>query len=205
AEAPKLGVTSRAWPWLTDIISNSAHDSALLCRSPQRAAARTRRRPVPSRSRSSPLERDPNVSRNSAFEIDNLNAQLVSQRTQTPFPECIDLPGDAREGRFPTRLLLIDGAASVRAKDVRETVDLDLGKTVVSRTFNDAGGLFHHVFIRQTGRLAQPLDQRLLLRLLTRMNAHCLGCLLGLSQGKLLHHRLCAGDEVRQVVGRRRH
>ena len=79
-----------------------------------------------------PAQRDADVAGHTAGKVDDLIGDLVTARLQVVLPELIDLLRDAVQRRFPAFFHLIDRPTVVRAKTVREPVDLDLTKAVFS-------------------------------------------------------------------------
>ena len=72
-----------------------------------------------------PGDHDADVTRNTSGKIDDLIADAVAARFQVVGPELKDFLRYSREGLFPARLLLIDGAAVVGAQRVGKSINLN--------------------------------------------------------------------------------
>src|SRR5215813_5547856 len=173
---------------------------------PARPAASSVLTAVPSLSRylngSAPLQRHADISRQPSGIIDDFDSQLVSARTEILRPELMDLLWHAGQRGFPTRLLLNDGAALVRAQLVRKAVHLYLGAAVGYRTLDDLDRAPNGLFIGKSRWLRKLIVQCLFLGLRRCPLGRFLGGLFRLGQGKFLHEILCRGQ---QLVGFGRH
>src|ERR1043165_9415745 len=90
-----------------------------------------------SRVRSGPHQRDTNVTGHVVRITHNLGSELVSARAEVPVPKRVQLLGNAGQSLLPTRLLLIDRPAFVRAQIVREAVFLNFGKATLHGALDD--------------------------------------------------------------------
>src|SRR6476619_2591927 len=100
------------------------------------------------RAPSTPFQSHRDVARHAARKADDLGSELVAARFEMPVPESVDLLGDASQRLFPASLLLIDGAAAVRAQPVREAVHLDFALAVVDGALDHFRGAADTLFIR---------------------------------------------------------
>src|SRR6516162_8712844 len=96
---------------------------------------------------STPLQRHADISRQPAGILDDFDSELVSAWTEVLCPEHIDFLWHAGQRVFPTRLLLDDGAALVRAQLVRKAVDLHLNLAVAHRPLDDLDRAPNALFI----------------------------------------------------------
>src|SRR5215470_4932541 len=151
---------------------------------------------------SAPLQRHADVSGQPSWIIDDFDPELVSARTEVLRPELIDLLWHAGQRVFPTRLLLNDGAALVRAQLVRKAVDLHLSLAVAHRTFDNLDRAPNALFIGNSRWLREVVEQCLFLSLGRRVFGGFLGGFFSLGQGKFLHIVLCCRQ---QIIRFRRH
>src|SRR6516164_681922 len=96
---------------------------------------------------STPLQRHADISRQPAGILDDFDSELVSARTEVLCPEHIDFLWHAGQRVFPTRLLLDDGTALVRAQLVWKAVHLYLGAAVGHRALDDLDRAPNGLFI----------------------------------------------------------
>src|SRR6516225_3905728 len=94
-------------------------------------------------------------------------------------PELIDLLGNSGQRLFPTSLPLVDGAAAISAKYVREPVNLHLVQAVSYRPLDNGRGELDLVVLGEPGRLAELFGQRLLFGLSRSRRARLFFGLLG--------------------------
>src|SRR5215813_12378228 len=151
---------------------------------------------------SAPLQRHADVSGQPSWIIDDFDPELVSARTEVLRPELIDLLWHAGQRVFPTRLLLNDGAALVRAQLVRKAVHLYLGAAVAHRTFDDLDRAPNGLLIGNSRWFRKLIDQCLHLGVRRCPLGRLLGGFFRLGQRKFLHEVLCRGQ---QLVGFGRH
>jgi len=111
---------------------------------------------------SAPFQRVSDVARHAAREVDDLNADLVSDRAQVPIPEGIHLLRQPGQGVLPARLHHIDRAAVVRAQRVGKAEDLHPGQAVLDRALDDFGRALERLLLGNARGLQQFVDQRLL-------------------------------------------
>src|SRR5262247_4012945 len=153
---------------------------------------------VPSLSRylngSAPLQRHADISGQPSGIIDDFDSQLVSARTEILRPKLIDLLWHAGQRVFPTRLLLNDGAALIRAQLVRKAVHLYLGLAVGYRALDELDRAPNALFIGNSRWLREVIEQCLLLGLGRRPLGRLLGRLFRLGKGKFLHEILGRGQ-----------
>jgi hypothetical protein len=97
--------------------------------------------------------------------VDDLVADVIAVWLQLTLPELVDFLGNAREGLFPTFFGLVDGASVVGAKMVGKAEDLDGCHSVLDRAVDDDRRLFGNFLVAQARRLAQALQEGLLLLL----------------------------------------
>src|SRR5262247_934714 len=145
---------------------------------------------------SAPLQRHADVSGQPSGIIDDFDPQLVSARTEVLRPELIDLLWHAGQRVFPTRLLLNDGAALVRAQLVRKAVYLYLGLAVGYRALDDLDRAPNALFIGNSRWLREVIEQCLLLGLGRRPLGRLLGGFFSLGQGEFLHVVLCRRQQI---------
>lgn len=88
--------------------------------------------------RSYPFQGHANISRHAARKVDDLHSELISARAELSVPELINLLGHAGQGRFPTRLVLIDSAAVIGADRIGKAIHLNLSKPVRYGAFDDS-------------------------------------------------------------------
>src|SRR5262249_10906838 len=151
--------------------------------------------------RSAPLQRHAHIAWHSPREVNDLESQFVSTRLQMLFPKSKQLERKPRERLFPTRLLLVDGAAAVREKLVWKTTNLNLGPAVVHRALDDSGSALDPFFVGNARRFDKTIQQRLLLGFGLRAPAHFLGGFLCLDGRDFLHAVLCRGQELIDLRG----
>jgi hypothetical protein len=70
--------------------------------------------------RSRPFQRNADVARHAAGKVDDLKFDLVTARLKLARPELVHFFGQAGQRCFPAGLLLVDGAAAIRAELVGE-------------------------------------------------------------------------------------
>src|SRR5262245_19528152 len=114
---------------------------------------------------STPLQRHADVSGQSSGILDDFDPELVSARTEILRPKLIDFLRHAGQRVFPTRLLLNDGAALVRAQLVRKAVHLYLGAAVSHRALDDLDRAPNALFIGNSRWLREVFEQCLFLSL----------------------------------------
>src|SRR4029079_2906578 len=88
--------------------------------------------------------------------------------------------GQAGERILPARLLLIDGATTIREKAIWKPADFNFGLTVVDRPAYVSGCPFPPLVIGYPSRAAQFVEECLLFRLDGRLLAHVFRRLCGL-------------------------
>src|ERR1700756_4495750 len=109
---------------------------------------------------STPLQRHADISGQPSGIIDDFDSQLVSARAEVLRPKLVDLLWHAGQSVFPTRLLLNDGAALVRAQLVRKAVHLHLGAAVAHRALDDLDRAPDGLFIGKSRPLRKLIEQR---------------------------------------------
>jgi hypothetical protein len=107
-------------------------------------------------------------------------------------------PRNPRQRVLPALLLLIDGAALVRAQRVRESVDQDFRHSVSYHTLNDRRCQLDLLLFALAGRLAEPLDQRASLVLGGDGKASIFIGLFGSLRAAYL--RICVAPEMRSSM-----
>src|ERR1700756_4269495 len=143
---------------------------------------------------STPLQRHADISGQPSGIIDDFDSQLVSARTEILRPKLIDLLWHAGQRVLPTRLLLNDGAALIRAQLVRKAVHLYLGAAVAHRALDDRDRAPNGLFIGKSRWFGKLVEQCLFLGLGPRPLGRLLGRLFRLGQGKFLHEILGRGQ-----------
>src|SRR6476660_4347887 len=121
--------------------------------------------------RSTPSQRYGDVAWHAVRETDDLGLELVAARFEVLVPQLKDFLGDAGERLLPARFLLIDGAPTVSAQRVGETVHLDLALTVVDGPLDQFQATPDALFIRNSGRFREVIEQRLFFGLGLRIPA----------------------------------
>src|SRR5262245_8426783 len=149
-----------------------------------------------SRRRSAPLERHGDVTRHTAGKIDDLDPELVSARMEILRPELIDFFRYSGKRVLPAGLLLIDGAALIRAQFVGKAVHLHLALAVLHRAFDGLHGAMNCLLVGNARRLFEAVDQRVLLGICLAKLSRMLGCLFRLRERKLFHVIACAGQQL---------
>src|ERR1700760_3275250 len=86
---------------------------------------------------SSPSQSNAEVARHALGPVRNLTLDAISARLQIFPPEEKELLRQSCKRFLPARLLLIDGAAVICAKLVRETTNFHFGNTIVHGTLDD--------------------------------------------------------------------
>src|SRR4029453_276078 len=139
---------------------------------------------------SGPAQGHADVTRQTVRKIHDLYFQLVAARPKVLVPELIHFLRLAGECLFPAGLLLIDGAALVRAQLVGKAKDLTLSLPILHTAFDDGHRPPDRLLLGNAGWLAELIDEGLFLRLCLCSRSHLLFRLFRLSQGNLLHHLL---------------
>src|SRR6516162_3459677 len=143
-----------------------------------------------------PLQRHADISGQPSGILDDFDPELVSARTEVLRPELIDFLWHASQRVFPTRLLLNDGAALVRAQLVRKAAHLYLGAAVAHCALDDLDRAPNALFIGNARWLREVIEQCLFLGLGRRPLGRFLGRLFRLGQGKFLHEILGRGQQL---------
>src|SRR5215468_11778737 len=143
-----------------------------------------------------PAQRNGDVAGHAAGKIDDLVADAIAARLQIVAPELVDFLRYPAQRLFPALFHLVDGAALVAAQRIREAVDLHLGQAVANGALDYGRSELHLLLLRQTRRLAEPVDQGMLFGLGRRQALGMLVRLLGLFKGRLFLDFLRAGDQI---------
>src|SRR5262249_46939692 len=79
---------------------------------------------------SSPAQRHAHITGHAPREIDDLYLQLVTARAKVFLPQLIDFLRHAGKRLFPAWLLLVDGAAFVRAQLIGKAMHLNFREAI---------------------------------------------------------------------------
>src|SRR5262245_4791080 len=148
------------------------------------------------RSGLTPLQCHRDVTRHAAGKIDDFDPKLVSAGVEVLRPKLIDLLRHSGQRVFPARLLLIDGAALVRAQLVGKTVNLHLNLAVAHRPLDDLDRAPNGFFIGNSGWLREVIKQRLLFSLGRRVFGGFLGCFVSFRERNFFHVIACGGQQL---------
>src|SRR5215470_9066054 len=109
--------------------------------------------------RSTPLQRDGDVAGHPVGKVGDLEAGLVTERSQVLIPEPVHLLGHACQRVLPARFqIVVDGAPVIGAQGIGEAEDFDLGQAVLDRALNDSGRPLERLLLGNAGGLGKLLD-----------------------------------------------